>query len=355
MGDGTAGRPASIARMLAIDGWTHPIALSPMAGAGTAALAAAVTEAGGLGAISVGALDAMRARAAIAEVRERTRGAFNVNVFCHQPARSQPAVEAAWLAHLRPAFAQFGAAPPPLLREIYRSFLVDDALLAVLVETRPRVVSCHFGLPSPDAVRALRGAGTRLFATVTSVAEAHTAIAAGIDVLVAQGYEAGGHRGVFDERAPDAQLGTLALVRELAAAVRAPVLAAGGIMTGAEIRAAIEAGAIGAQLGTAFLACPESGIEDAHRHLLGRASETVMTRAMSGRPARLIANRLTAIEDGVPPAYPIAYDAAKALHAVARAHGEHGYGPQLAGTGAPRARAMPAAALVATLVRELAA
>ncbi|HEY2483225.1 MAG TPA: nitronate monooxygenase [Caulobacteraceae bacterium] len=335
-----------------------PIVQAPMAGTSTPALAAAVSNAGALGSIAVGAMEAGEARVAIGAVRAATDRAFNVNVFCHAPAAPDPAREREWLARLAPTFAAFGAEPPARLAPVYASFVDDDAMLAALVETKPAVVSFHFGLPGPDRIAALRAAGCLLFSSATSLAEGEAAQAAGVHAVVAQGYEAGGHRGVFDPRAPDDQVGTLALTRLLVRRLTVPVIAAGGIMDGAGIAAALALGAVAAQLGTAFIACPESSADAAYRAALAGpgAAHTVMTRAISGRPARCLPNRFVALARTFaiePPAYPIAYDAGKALNLAARARGETGYGAQWAGQGAPLARAMPAADLVTTLTSEL--
>ena len=184
--------------------------------------------------------------------------------------------------------------------------------------------------------------------------------AAGVDALVAQGFEAGGHRGMFDPAAPDAQLGVVALTRLLVAKIAAPVIAAGGIMDGAGIAAALDLGAAAAQLGTAFIGCPESSADRYHRDALfgPGAAATEMTALISGRPARCLPNRFTALKNATltgmaTPDYPIAYDAGKALAAAARARGEGGFGAQWAGQGAPLARAMPAGELVGVLKREL--
>ncbi len=340
-------------------GLSVPLIQAPMAGVSTPALAAAVTEAGALGSIAVGATDAAGACAMIAEVRARTAGAFNVNLFVHGPASSDPAREAAWLDWLRPRFAEFDAEPPTALRTIYKSFAEDAEMLAMLVETAPPVVSFHFGLPGASALAALRERGILLLATATSLDEARAIEAAGIDAVVAQGIEAGGHRGMFDPAIPDDALGIIALTRLLVRETRLPVIAAGGIMDGAGIAAALDLGAVAAQLGTAFVACPESAADDAYRAALAGpgAYHTRMTSLISGRPARALANRFTALADDVgdhrPPDYPIAYDAGKALHAAAKARGEHGFGAQWAGQGAPLVRPMPAARLVETLRSEL--
>lgn len=330
-----------------------------MAGVSTPLMAASVCEAGGLGSIAVGATDAAGARAMIEEVRGLTSRAFNVNLFAHGSPRADPEREAAWLEWLAPLFAEFGAAPPATLRTIYRSFADDPDMLAMLLELAPPVVSFHFGLPPADVLSALRARGIYLMATATSLEEAAAIEAAGIDAIVAQGIEAGGHRGVFDPAAPDDALGTLALTRLLVRATGLPVVASGGIMDGTGIAAALDLGAVAAQLGTAFVACPESAADDAYRTALTGpgAYHTTLTSLISGRPARALANRFTALGDQVArhmlPDYPIAYDAGKALHAAAKARGEHGFGAHWAGQGAPLIRAMPATRLVETLRSEL--
>ena len=335
-----------------------PIIQAPMAGTSTPALAAAVSNAGALGSVAVGAMNAVEARASIAAVRAATNRAFNVNVFCHTPPTANAARERAWLDRLAPEFAAFGVVRPQALRPIYTSFVEDDAMLAALVDLRPPVVSFHFGLPAADRIAALIDAGCLLISTATSLAEAKAAEAAGVHAIVAQGFEAGGHRGVFNPGVSDDGLGTLALTRLLACNLSVPVIAAGGIMDGAGIAAALALGAVAAQLGTAFIACPESSADEGYLSaLFGEgAAHTVMTTAISGRPARCLANRFVAFAktlDVEPPDYPIAYDAGKALNAAAKARGESGYGAQWAGQGAPLARAMPAAALVETLRNEL--
>ena len=284
---------------------------------------------------------------------------FNVNVFCNQPAVSDPARDAAWLARLRPEFARYGAQQPARLTEIYKSFLTDNAKLSVLLAERPAAVSFHFGLPDRHRIEALHAAGIVLLATATCLDEGRTIAAAGIDAVVAQGYEAGGHRGIFDPEGPDDRLGTMPLTRLLVKEPDIPVIAAGGIMDGAGIAASLMLGADAAQLGTAFIACPESSADAAYRAaLLGpSAKHSVMTTAISGRPARCLANRFTVlgarVEQGAVPDYPIAYSAGKALHAAATAAGESGYGPHWAGQGAPLARVLPAAELVARLASEM--
>ncbi|MDE2501147.1 MAG: nitronate monooxygenase [Alphaproteobacteria bacterium] len=336
-----------------------PVVQAPMAGISSPAMAAAVSDAGGLGSIGVGAAGVVGARKMIAEVRARSAKPLNVNVFAHQPARSDARKEKSWIERLQPRFEQLGGAPPQALDEIYTSFAVDDAMLAMLIEERPAVVSLHFGLADPVRLRALREAGIILIATATSVTEASLAVAAGVHAIVAQGYEAGGHRGMFDPDAPDDQLGTMALTRILAEKIDLPIIAAGGIMDGGGVSAAMSLGAAAAQLGTAYVATDESLADEGYRAALfsDAANHTIVTRAISGRPARSLANRFTqigvGIEDAAIPAYPIAYDLGKALHAAGKKVGEFGYGAQWAGQGAPLARKMPAGALTRAIASEM--
>lgn len=340
-------------------GMQLPVVQAPMAGTSTPALAAAVTNAGALGSISVGAVDAAKAGEMIAATQALTGGPFNVNVFTHAPAKADPARERGWTQALRPVFAAYDAEPPATLSEIYTSFNVDEAMLETLVAARPAVVSFHFGVPPERFIQRLRAAGIVLLASATNLEEGRAIEAAGMDAVVAQGWEAGGHRGVFDPAAPDPQLGTLALTRLLVRELSIPVIAAGGIMDGAGIAAALDLGAVAAQLGTAFIACPESSADAYHRAaLLGPgATATEMTAMISGRLARCLPNRFTALKSSltgvVLPDYPIAYDAGKALAAAARAKGEGGFGAQWAGQGAPLARALPATELIAVLADEL--
>ena len=342
---------------------TMPLIQAPMAGVSTPLLAACVSNAGGLGSIGVGATDAVGARTMIEELRGRTDRAFNVNVFVHDRPKPDPGREALWLEGLAPVFAEYGAAAPTALQTIYKSFNDDPDMLAMLLDTAPPVVSFHFGLPSADVIAALRKRDIVLMATATSIDEATAIEAAGLDAIVAQGIEAGGHRGVFDPAARDDALGMAVLTRLLVRQGGLPIVSAGGIMDGAGIAAALDLGAVAAQLGTAFIACPDSGADEAYRAaLVGPGGyHTTLTTLISGRPARSLANRFTALDDRLderldghaPPDYPIAYDAGKALHAAAKIHGEHGFGAQWAGQGAPLARAISATQLVETLRAEL--
>lgn len=341
-------------QLLARMGIELPIIQAPMVGVSTPALAAVVTNAGGLGSLGLGASTPEQARAMVEQARALTTGPLNLNLFCHRPAQAQPERDAAWLRALAPLFAEFGAHPPAGLREIYRTFVGDQAMLECLLELRPAVVSFHFGLPTPEAVRSLKAAGCVLLCSVTSLAEAELAMGAGMDALVVQGYEAGGHRGVFD---PDTDLclGTLPLLRLLAARVSLPLIAAGGIMDGAGIRACLELGADAVQLGTAFIGCPESAANEAYRQaLIGpRGFSTQVTCAISGRPARGLVNRNFTLGPSGIPDYPLAYNAQKALAAAAAAAGSTDFAVQWAGQGAPLARSLPAGELLRVLEQEL--
>ncbi|MDC7681931.1 nitronate monooxygenase [Asticcacaulis sp. BYS171W] len=334
-----------------------PIIQAPMAGVSTPEMAAAVSNAGGLGSIAIGASDPATARVMIEAVRRQTDRAFNVNVFVHASPQPDPIREAMWLGALSPLFADYDAVPPNSIRPIYKSFAEDDDLLAVLVEAAPPVVSFHFGLPDARRIAALKAAGCVLLATATNLTEAQAIETAGLDGIVAQGFEAGGHRGMFDPDARDDELTSLVLTRLLVSRCKLPIIAAGGIMNGYGIRAALDLGAVAAQLGTAFIACPESSADAAYRAaLMNPDAHTLMTRAISGRPARCLANRFTAFGQattGTPPDYPIAYDAGKALNAAAKAKGEGGFGAQWAGQGAPLARSLSTAELMAALAREM--
>lgn len=346
-------------RLLDLLGIRLPIIQAPMAGISPPAMAAATADSGGLGSLGFGAMTAAEARKAIQQFRALSAGPFNANFFVHRPARVDRAREAAWLERLRPEFECWGASTPEALQEPYRSFLIDDDMLAMLVEEKPKVVSFHFGLPHRHQIDTLHDAGIVLLATATNVAEAAAIEAAGIDAIVAQGYEAGGHRGMFDPDVEDSRLGTMALTRMLVRTAGVPVIAAGGIMDGAGIAAALALGAGAAQLGTAFVGTDESLADAGYRERLfsDAAHHTTMTRVISGRPARSLTSAFTQwgakVSDDSVPDYPIAYDAGKALNRAGKAVGQTGYGAHWAGQGAPLARALPTRALMQALDTEL--
>ncbi len=338
---------------------TTPIIQAPMVGVSTPKLAAEVSNAGGLGSIGLGAATVSAGRKLIRETKALTQHSFNVNFFCHAPAQADITKETNWLQTLTPLFRQFGAVPPEKVSEIYTSFTADDDMFQMLLEECPPIVSFHFGLPGSDKINALKAKGIYLLATATNLVEAEAIEAAGIDAIVAQGWEAGGHRGCFDPRAHDDQLTTKALTALLVKNCSIPIIAAGGIMNGNDISAALEQGASAAQLGTAFIACEESCADTHFREALQTdiAKKTIMTQVISGRPARAISNKFAiwgqGISKEITPDYPTAYDAGKALNAAAIQNNEYGYAAQWAGTGAPHIRPMPARQLLETLKSEI--
>ncbi|PID60588.1 MAG: nitronate monooxygenase [Gammaproteobacteria bacterium] len=347
-------------RLLEQLGLLHPIIQAPMAGVATPELAAAVSQAGGLGSLGLGANTPDAARKAIGATQALTDRPINANCFCHARPVIDETHERYWLELLAPAFAEFDAAPPGELQNLYTSFRDNDEMLAVLLEARVPVASFHFGVPTPEQIKAMKQAGIFMLGCATSLEEARSIADAGLDAIIAQGIEAGGHRGCFDPGDDVEQLGTLELTRQIATALALPVIAAGGIMDGKDIRAATEAGAVAAQLGTAFVSCPESAADDGYRSAIDAASDkpdtTRLTAAISGRPARCLVNRFTAWADDhahtMPPAYPRSYAAGKALSAAASACGEYGFGAHWAGMNVGRSRSMPAAELMRQLVEE---
>ena len=336
-----------------------PIVQAPMAGTATPALAAAVSNAGALGSLGLASSSVDTARAMIAETRALTDQPFNLNLFCHKPPVPDREDARAWIDWMGPLIDDGGIEPPEDLSAVYQSFVENPEMFEMVLDSRPAVVSFHFGLPVPEWLDAFRAAGSFLMATATSVEAAVELERAGMDAIVAQGYQAGGHRGIFDPDGPDEQLETAELVRRIVAVTDLPVIAAGGIMDGSQIRAMLDIGASAVQMGTAFLLCPETDTPEHHRQLLRDAAvdSTVMTRAVSGRPARGFSGPLAdrGAMDGAPkaPGFPIAYDLARQLNAAATDKGRAAYGGYWAGTGAPQSREMPAGELVATLNAEL--
>lgn len=287
-----------------------------------------------------------------------TAAPFNVNFFCHKPTIRDADKERKWLAQFDRLLAEFGVEPKRTLATGYHSFLShSDAMTSMLVDEHPHVVSFHFGLPSKECITALRRAGTVTLACVTSAEGAALAVDAGVDALVAQGYEAGGHRGVFDP-SQDKRLGTFALLQLIARAVRSmPIISAGGIMNGQGVAALLGLGAAGVQLGTAFILCTESSADQAFREALqsDRAYRTSVSASISGRPARGMVNRVFTDlppSDGSMPSYPLPYDVTKALDKAAQAAGSTEFAVQWAGQAAPLARALSAADLVLILEAE---
>jgi nitronate monooxygenase len=338
---------------------TAPIFQAPMAGVATPALAAAVSNAGGLGGLGVGTAGVEAARKMITEIKQLTSKAYNVNLFVHQtPNKPEPKLDTAFLEALKPLYEDAKMERPKNLPEAALSFLDDQSLLDLLLEMKPPVVSFHFGLPPPETIKRFKELGIVLMATATSLDELHRVEEAGLDAVIAQGQEAGGHRGVFNPNGPDELISTIDLVRLFAKHTSLPIIAAGGIMDGRDINRALQAGAIAAQLGTAFIPCPETTADDGFRQALkdARPEDTVFTRLVSGRPARGLKNRYTELEkefgDTQIPDFPIGYKLTKELSAHAKKAGVEGYEARWAGTEAARSRTMPAAELVSALLQE---
>lgn len=336
-------------------GITYPIVQAPMAGSATPALAAAVANAGGLGSLGFGMSEPDQCRAAIEALRATTNRPFNLNFFVHDAPREDPVRRARMLARLAPYYAELGieqgkaSDPPPPF---------GDALLEVVVADRPAVVSFHYGLPTAARLRAVKDSGALILSSATTVEEAIWLEAQGVDAVIAQGYEAGGHRGTFQSRLSSAQIGTMALVPQIVDAVRCPVIAAGGIMDGRGIAAALMLGAAGVQLGTAFLGCPEASISPLHRQALKTSSDesAQMTAVFTGRPARAIANRLLREQAGGEADvldFPLQRDLTGPLGQAAAKRGSADFLSMWAGQGAPLFRELPAKELVETLAREV--
>lgn len=338
----------------------YPIIQAPMAGVSTPELAAAVTEAGALGSISVGASTPEQAEKMIVATQALTSGAINVNLFCHASPLRNPTLEQQWIEKFHDLFRHYDAPIPARLSEIYATFNHNQPMLDVILKTRPTAVSFHFGLPNDTTIKQLKAQGIVTLASATNLREVEEIEASGIDFVIAQGQEAGGHRGIFYPDKEDSMMSTFTLVQAIKQVSSLPIIAAGGIMDGAEIAAMQGIGAAGAQLGTAFILCPESAASPAYRAALKseQAQNTVFTSAISGRPARSLNNAFCRATRDIPtediPAYPLTYALGKALAAAATAKGESGFSAQWAGQGAGQARELPAGQLVALLAAELA-
>ena len=326
-----------------------------MAGAMDAALAVEVAKAGGLGSLPAAMLSADQLRAQVAAFRAAVDAPINLNFFAHKPPVPNNAREHAWREALKPYYVECGIDPNAPVPASNRAPF-DEAFCAVVEEVKPAVVSFHFGLPEPSLVARVKAAGCKVIASATTVAEARWLEQRGCDAIIAQGYEAGGHRGIFLSDDLATQVGTFALVPQVADAVGVPVIAAGGITDARGIVAAFALGADGVQIGTAYLASPESKILPPHRALLtAKTEETAVTNVMTGRPARGFINRVMRefgpISD-VPPAFPLAGGALAPLHAKGQAQGSGDFSSMWAGQSAALAREMPAAELTRTLWAE---
>ena len=279
-------------RLCDLLGIDHPIVQAPMLGTCTPALASAVSNAGALGSLGCAEKPADKVRREVAEIRERTDRPFNLNFFIREAPKTDPAVLERTRQRLQPWYDELGLGDPPAeLPEFGAGF--DEARLALTLELMPKVVSFHFGCPDQPSIEALKRAGITLVSSATCVAEAQALEAAGMDVIIAQGWEAGGHRGSHVPNDPNDGVGTLALVPQVVDAVSVPVIAAGGIGDGRGIAAALALGACGVQMGTAFLRTPEAATEPARRDRLRVATDrdTMVTDAFSGRCARTVRSR----------------------------------------------------------------
>ncbi len=331
----------------------HPILLAPMSGATTPALVAAVSNAGGLGGHGCMSFSGTAFRKQVREIRSASNRPFHVNFFAHDAPAEDGEAGPSMRAMLQDLWHKNGLGALPRAEATWRTF--DTELFDVVLETRPEVVSFHFGLPSPDMVAAIREAGCKVLCSATTVQEAVALEQAGVDAIIAQGSEAGGHRGTFLGDVMSGTIGTMVLVPQVAAAVSIPVIAAGGIMDGCGIAAAFALGASGVQIGTAFLSCPEASVNDAHRAVLLAAgknnAQTLVTKGVSGRPARGLANHILRsvqqIEEEAAP-----FPMQNALTRKLSETGDPDLTAMWAGAGAGASRAMPAHELMACLVAE---
>ncbi len=333
-----------------------PLIQAPMAGAQDGQLAIAVCKAGGLGSLPCAMLSLDQARAQILGIRAATSEPFNVNFFAHVPPRPDPDALARWRDLLSTFYEEFGLDPAAQAPAAQRKPF-DDEFCAVVEETRPPVVSFHFGLPSDDLLARVRRAGAQIWSSATSVAEARWLEHRGVDAIIAQGREAGGHRGMFLTEDVEAQPGLFALLPQVAAAVKIPVIAAGGIANGRGVAAAFALGARAAQIGTAFLRTPQANISDIHHAALRNARDdaTRLTNLFSGRPARGLVNRLIEVLgplNRAAPAFPLASAALAPLRAAAESRGSGDFSPLWAGEAASFSREMDAGELTETIWRE---
>jgi nitronate monooxygenase len=332
-----------------------PIIQAPMAGAQGSALAVAVSNAGGLGSLPCAMLDVDAIREELTAIRAQTSKPFNVNFFCHTQPEASAGREAAWRAALAPYFAEYGIDASSIPAQAGRQpFGVEVA--EVLNEFKPAVVSFQFGLPSSELLARVRRGGARILAAATTVDEARWLEAHGADAVIAQGLDAGGHRGCFLTDDLSTQMGTLALVPQVVQAVRIPVIAAGGIADAKGVAAVMALGAAGVQVGTAYLLCAEATTSAVHRAALksDAARVTALTNVFTGRPARGIVNRIVRevgpISAAAPP-FPLAVSAVAPLRARAESLGSGDFSPLWAGQNTSGCKEISAA----TLTRELAA
>lgn len=342
-----------LSRLLGIE---HPLLLAPMAGAADDALAIAVARAGGLGALPCAMLDGETLAAQVARFRAAVDAPLQLNFFCHAPPPDDPARDARWRQRLAPYYAELGLLPDATAATVARRPF-DAAACTLVEQLRPTAVSFHFGLPAPQLLDRVRASGALVIGCATTVREARWLVACGCDAIVAQGLEAGGHRGMFLVEDLDTQCGLFALLPQVVDAVSVPVIAAGGIGDGRGLVAALALGAAGVQLGTAYLLSDEARIKPAHRAALQseRAADTAVTNLFSGRPARGIVNRLMrelGPQCADAPAFPRAGEALAPLRARTEPAGRDDFMNLWAGQGAPLVRTGSAEAITRALVAD---
>jgi nitronate monooxygenase len=343
-------------RILDLFGIELPIIQAPMAGASTPQMAIAVSEAGGLGSLPCALYTPAQLREALDSIRKGTSKPINLNFFCHTPARVDAARSMAWRARLALYYVEQGLDPEAPVPVSNRAPFDSD--FCELVEAyRPEVVSFHFGLPEATLLERVKATGAKVISSATTVAEARWLEVHGCDAIIAMGYEAGGHRGSFLTLDMSCQVGTFALVPQVADAVKVPVIAAGGIADARGIVAALALGAAAVQIGTAYLFCPETMIPAVHRQALKEADadNTMVTNVFTGRPARGIVNRVMR-EIGplssLAPDFPLAGGALAPLRAKAEAAGSGDFTNLWSGQAARLARELPAGELTRILADE---
>jgi nitronate monooxygenase len=340
----------TIERLLDIQ---SPLIQAPMAGSQDSRLAIAVAEAGGLGSVPSALMSPNQLVEEIAAFRLATSAPLNVNFFCHEPPVPDAAREVAWRARLEPYYRELGLDPSAIPDGPGRAPFTHD--LADLLESDPPpVVSFHFGLPESDLLARVKRWGAVVLASATTVEEGLWLEENGADVVIAQGWEAGGHRGMFLTTDVGTQVGTFALVERLAGTLTVPVVAAGGIATATGVRAARTLGAAGVQAGTAYLRSSEATTSPLHRAALASAAAgtTAVTHLFTGRPARGIVNRImreVGAMGGEPPAFPLAGAAIAPLRTAAESHGSSDFSPLWAGQNATASREAPAAEITEEL------
>lgn len=336
-----------------------PIIQAPMAGANGSEMTIAVCEAGGLGSLPCAVLAPEKIRDEIMVIKRGTKKPFNLNFFCHKPPSPNEEKDREWKALLAHYYDELGLNPVDATPSAIRAPF-DATACSIIAEAKPAVVSFHFGLPSDELLARVRGAGCIIISTATTVAEARWLEEHGCNAIIAQGYEAGGHRGTFLAGDVARQAGTLALVPQIVDAVKVPVIAAGGIADGRGVAAAFALGAAAVQVGTAYLFTPEATISRLHRAALHRVADdgTILTNVLTGKPARSIVNRV--IREVGPmtdkaPAFPKAAGPLAPLKAASEASRKGDFSNLWSGQAAPLVKDIGAGQLTRNLARDAAA